>query len=78
MRAYAFLFEQRAQPAGSLELGLRDLLAPQIRFLVRDELECELVAVLAQEPPGEEFVDAVERKGVRSDEPGHVRLQSRG
>ena len=72
VRLTSLLLEQRAQPRNCVEILLRDLLAAQISLLVRDEVECKLVAVLTQETPREELVDVLERKGVRAHESSHV------
>src|SRR2546425_4660407 len=75
MRLCAFLLEQRAEPRSGLEFFLRHLLAAQVGFLECDEVERELVTMLAQEAPGEQLVDSVEREGVPAHDACDVRAQ---
>ena len=77
VRLRALLLEQPTQPCRRLELVRRDLLPAQVGLLVRDEVERELVAVLAQEAACEELVDVIERKRVSAHEPRDVRAQPR-
>src|SRR5919109_3405309 len=78
MRLRALLLEQCPQPRGGVVPVPRDLLATQVGLLERDEVECQLVAVLAQEPAREPFVDALELEVVRTNELRHVRPQACG
>ena len=77
MRLHPLLLEQaRAASAAASSSSLADLLSAQVCLLVRDEVERELVPVLAKEATREELVDVLERERVRSYEPRHVRAQS--
>src|SRR3954469_22782485 len=57
VRTPRLLLEQCTQSPDTFELVVADVLRAQVGLLVVDEVICQLVSVLAQEPPREERVD---------------------